>query len=102
MYRQVLGRQGVKLQIKAGNADNSLDFLKNNQIEQFWKKWGRRAGSVYPGCDTSGKFTFLDFQHQVLDTVLRDGEALVYLQDVAAEKETDMETLFAPINSQKI
>ena len=67
--------------MKARNPDQSLDFLTNNQIESLWHEWDRRAGSVYPGCDTSGKFTFLDIQRQVLDAVLRDGEALVYLHD---------------------
>ena len=76
---QVIGRHGVKLQMKARNPDQSLDLDANNLIEGLWKDWGKRSGPNYAGCDASGKLTFVDIQRQVLDAVVRDGEALVYL-----------------------
>ena len=76
---QVIGRHGVKLQMKARNPDQSLDLDANNLIEGLWKDWGKRSGPNYAGCDASRKFTFVDIQRQVLDAVVRDGEALVYL-----------------------
>ena len=81
MSTQILGRQRIKLQMKSRNPDQSLDFLANNQIESLWPEWGRKAGTVYPVCDASVKFTFLDVQRQVFKAVLRDGEAIVYLHD---------------------
>ncbi len=81
MSTQILGRQGIKLQMKSRNPDQTLDFLANNHIESLRREWGRKAGTVYPVCDASGKFTFLDVQRQVLDAVLRDGEAIIYLHD---------------------
>ena len=36
---------------------------------------------MYSGCDVSRKFTFLDIQRQVLDAVVRDGEALIYVHE---------------------
>ena len=76
---QVIGRHGVKLQMKARNPDQSLDLDANNLIKGLRKDWGKRGGPNYAGCDASGKFTFVDIQRQVLDSVVRDGEALVYL-----------------------
>ena len=34
-----------------------------------------------PGVKLLGKFTFLDVQRQVLDAVMRDGEALVFIHE---------------------
>jgi lambda family phage portal protein len=78
---QVLGRFGIRLQMKARNDDKSLDLAANNLIERLWANWGRRGGPDYSGCDASGGYTFLDIQRQVLDAVVRDGEALVYMHE---------------------
>ena len=41
---QVIGRHGVKLQMKARNPDQSLDLDANNLIEGLWKDWEKRSG----------------------------------------------------------
>ena len=76
---QVLGRYGVKLQMKSRNDDNTLDLPANNLVEEMWSTWCRRSGPQYSGCDVSERLTFLEIQRQVLDAVVRDGEALVYI-----------------------
>ena len=81
MSTQILGKQGIKLQMKSRNPDQTLDFLANNRIESLWREWGRRSNVNYSGCDVSGKFTFLDVQRQVLDSVMRDGEAIIYIHE---------------------
>ena len=58
MNTQVIGRNGIKLQMKARNEDKSLDLGANNLVEGLWKKWSRRSNPMYPGCDVSGKYTF--------------------------------------------
>ena len=78
---QVLGRWGIRLQMKSRNEDRSLDINANNMIESLWSNWGKRSGPNYAGCDASGKYTFLDIQRQVLDSVVRDGEALIYFHE---------------------
>ena len=55
----VLGRQGVKLQMKSRNEDQTLDIRANSQVERLWESWSRKGGPNYSGCDASGKFTFL-------------------------------------------
>ena len=81
MNTQVIGRNGIKLQMKARNEDKSLDLGANNLVEGLWREWSRRSNPMYSGCDVSGKFTFLDIQRQVLDAVIRDGEAFVYVHE---------------------
>ena len=78
---QVIGRQGIKLQMKARNDDSSLDLPANSLVETLWNQWSRKSNPMYSGCDVSGKFTFLDIQRQVLDAVVRDGEALIYVHE---------------------
>nr|BAR33857.1 phage portal protein [uncultured Mediterranean phage uvMED] len=78
---QVIGRQGIKLQMKARNDDSTLDLPANNMVEMMWSQWSRKSNPMYSGCDVSGKFTFLDIQRQVLDAVVRDGEALIYVHE---------------------
>ena len=78
---QVIGRQGIKLQMKARNDDSTLDLPANGMVEELWSQWSRKSNPMYPGCDVSGKFTFLDVQRQVLDAVVRDGEALIYVHE---------------------
>ena len=81
MNTQVIGKKGVTLQMKSRNDDSSLDLPANNLIEEKWRQWSRRSGPTYAGCDVSGRFTFLDCQRQILDAVVRDGEALIYIHE---------------------
>ena len=78
---QVIGLRGIKLQMKARNNDSTLDLPANGMIEEMWSQWTRKSNPMYSGCDVSGKFTFLGIQRQVLDAVVRDGEALIYVHD---------------------
>ena len=55
---QVLGRQGIKLQMKARNPDGVLDIPANGEIETLWNEWGRCGGPNYSGCEVTGSSLF--------------------------------------------
>lgn len=68
----VVGDQGVRIQVRARNSDQSLDTVGNAIIEQQWDIWGRRGT---PSID--GKMSWLDCQRMFISNVARDGECLV-------------------------
>lgn len=70
--RNVVGSQGVLLQARVTNPDGTPDTLANNAIEAAWHKWGKRGSA-----EISGRMSFTDLQRAIMQTVARDGEALV-------------------------
>ena len=68
----VVGQNGIRMQSKARNDDNNLDFLGNAQIERAWRKWGKMGN-----CTVDGRMSFLDAQKLFINTLARDGEVLV-------------------------
>jgi lambda family phage portal protein len=67
----VVGPEGFKLQALA--ADNGkADAFARNVIEQAWAEWGRKGV-----CEVSGLLSWTDVQRLVIETVARDGEALI-------------------------
>ena len=70
--RNVVGSQGVLLQSRVINPDGTPDSLANNAIEAAWHQWGRRGSA-----EISGRMSFTDLQRAIMQTVARDGEALV-------------------------
>ena len=68
----VVGERGASLQVKATNVDGSLDTIGNTIIEQEWKRWSK-VGS----CTVDGRLSFADAQAMVVESIARDGEALV-------------------------
>lgn len=67
-----VGETGLSLQIKARNADGSLDVIGNDQIERAWYDWGR-------SCTVDGKMTWTDVQQYVAEAWKRDGEAFIQI-----------------------
>ena len=57
LVTNVVGQNGIRMQSKARNADNSLDIIGNNVLEREWKRWGKRGN-----CTIDGKMSFLDAQ----------------------------------------
>ena len=74
MRINVVGAQGVGLQMKARNDGGDLDGPGNQIIENAWKAWGKRG---IPTAD--GRLSFADAQRLVIETLCRDGEVLVRL-----------------------
>lgn len=71
LQTNVIGANGITLQIRARNPDGRLDKLANDSIEtEFWR-WAKK------GCTLDGKMTFKDCQNLVIRTLARDGEILV-------------------------
>jgi lambda family phage portal protein len=68
----VVGQNGIRMQSKARNDDNNLDFLGNAQIERAWRKWGKMGN-----CTVDGRMSFLDAQKLFINTLARDGEVLI-------------------------
>lgn len=70
----VVGERGATLQVKATNVDGSLDTIGNQIIENEWNRWCK-AGN----CTVDGRMSFVDAQAMVIESMARDGEALIRL-----------------------
>lgn len=70
--RNIVGSQGVLLQARVVNPDNTPDTLANKAIEAGWYAWGRRGSA-----EISGRMGWVDLCRAVVQTVAEDGEALV-------------------------
>lgn len=70
MKTNVIGENGMVLQVKARNADNSLDTIGNDIIENAWYQFGLRGN-----CTADGKMSWIDLQKYCVEAVKRDGEA---------------------------
>ena len=68
----VVGPNGVGLQLKARNDDGRLDTVGNQIIERAWRRWGRRG---VPTVD--GRMSWKDAQRLFIESVARDGEVLL-------------------------
>jgi len=68
----VIGPKGVRLQARAKSSDGSLDQLDNDAIELSWKKSGK-VGEF----EASKRFDRATFERLLVETIARDGEALV-------------------------
>ena len=72
MENNVLGAQGVGLQMKVMDQPNSPDRYANFAIEQAWSLWGKAAN-----CTPTGKMTWRDLQRLALRSCIRDGDVLI-------------------------
>ncbi|QDP51778.1 MAG: putative portal protein [Prokaryotic dsDNA virus sp.] len=72
LVTNVVGQNGIRIQSKARNADNSIDKIGNQIIENNWNKWCKRGN-----CTVDGRMSFLDAQKLFIETLARDGEVLV-------------------------
>lgn len=71
MRINVIGRTGMKLQVKAKNdRNNDLDTAGNEAIEAAWKMF-----AMYGNCSADGQHSMKSLSALALNTALRDGEA---------------------------
>jgi len=74
MKVNVIGEQGIRVQVKAKNSDNSFDAPGNTIIENAFKVWGRKGN-----CTVDGRYSWVDAQRFAIENLARDGEVLVRL-----------------------
>lgn len=74
MLRSVLGPKGFILNVTAYNEDGTSDIYANNTIENFWYEYQH---SIKHYVDSSETCNGLDFDRQVLFSLLVDGECFI-------------------------
>lgn len=72
----IIGPRGVAMACRARDAGGQLDTGANRLIEAGWKQWGKLGV-----CSVDGRLSWLDAQNLFIETVARDGEALVRFHD---------------------
>lgn len=70
MKTNVIGDNGMTLQVKARNLNGALDGIGNDIIEQAWFEFGRKGN-----CTADGRMSWVDLQKYCVEAVKRDGEA---------------------------
>lgn len=72
MSTNVVGANGVTMQVRKRNEDNSLDVVGNRLIERAFAAWGRQGF-----CTVDGKLSWKQAQRLFIETLARDGEVLI-------------------------
>jgi lambda family phage portal protein len=70
--QNILGHEGIKLQMRLKRPDGKLDKERNTAIEQAFKAWARSKNVAL-----SGNANWMEVQDLVLRTARREGEAFV-------------------------
>lgn len=70
--RSIIGAEGFRLQLQVKGPDGSLDKMLNDQIEWAWYDFGH-----YGNLDTTTQLNDIDFDLQILRTMLVDGECFI-------------------------
>ena len=70
----VVGSRGILLQNKAMTIEEVLDTVTNEKMEEAWREWGRKENA-----SVEGTRSWCDMQNLFINTVARDGEAIVRL-----------------------
>jgi lambda family phage portal protein len=70
----VLGTEGIKLQINVRKSDGAAKDDLNRKVEDAFKVWSRKAN-----CDVTGQSSFRDLAALALRTLATDGEFLLRL-----------------------
>lgn len=72
MTTNVVGANGVSMQVRKRNEDNTLDVVGNRLIERTFQAWGRTGF-----CTVDGRLSWLQAQRLFMETLARDGEVLI-------------------------
>lgn len=70
--RSIVGAEGFRLQLQVKNADGSLNKEINDQLEWLWYDFGH-----YGNLEVTQTKTDIDFDVQILRTILVDGEVFI-------------------------
>lgn len=71
----IVGPDGVQVSVLGMNSDNTLDPISEKVEQHFWK-WGTDPRL----CSVNGQTNWTKIQELVIETVGRDGEALVWFR----------------------
>jgi len=71
--RNIVGSQGIQLQMKVSNPNGSQDNYANNLIEGRFKDWGKRET-----CCVDGKRSWLQVQNEYTRLIATDGEVFIH------------------------
>jgi lambda family phage portal protein len=72
--RNIVGPSGIRLQVRAKKSSDELDEVRNKIVEEAFAEW-----SLPENCSASGKYSWVDAQGYVVNTMARDGEVLCRL-----------------------
>lgn len=81
----VLGEQGIRLQMRLSRRDGTPDDAINTRIESAWDKWGRRA-------DVAG-VSWQETEVMALNSLAVDGELLYRLRPLAGPMKFQIQML---------
>jgi lambda family phage portal protein len=70
--KNVVGSNGITLQVRSKDPKGSLDTMANSMIEDSFYKWGKKGN-----CDVTGRYSWRDIQNLFIESVATDGEVLV-------------------------
>lgn len=68
----VVGANGVKLQVRSKKENGELDETDNNYIEEGWNDWSKKEN-----CTVDGKLSLVDVEKLFIKTVAFDGEGII-------------------------
>jgi len=71
MEDNILGHQGIRLQMRIKKKDGTRDKETSQRIETRWEDWGQRGN-----CEVSKRLTWREVEGLVLSTLERTGEVL--------------------------
>lgn len=71
MEDNILGHQGIRLQMRIKKKDGTRDKETSQRIETRWEDWGQRGH-----CEVSKRLTWREVEGLVLSTLERTGEVL--------------------------
>lgn len=77
----VIGDKGINLQNKAKDGNGEFDKEANHIIEAGWKDWSKKGE-----CTVCGELSLIDVDKLLLESVARDGEALVFMVEGFSNK----------------
>lgn len=69
----IVGPQGVRLQVRSRNARGKLDSKANDAIEEAWKEWTGDPDL----CDVENAMAFHEMENMIVRTVAVDGEVFI-------------------------
>lgn len=72
LEQHVVGPDGIRMQLKARDANGALDTFANTRIEEEFALWSQRKN-----CDTRARLTFRAMQKMVVRSLARDGEVFI-------------------------
>ncbi len=88
----IIGHRGVRLVCRVKSRNGRVNETLNRRVEEAWKRWTESKL-----CTKARRFDFVQVQHLLLSSVIRDGEALVELIPDRGANESNFSIHIVPI-----